>query len=102
MSVFFGFIILFVLPSSPERLRWGFSAAEKEIGLRRYREAFNVEGDNKIRGAQILGALQDPKTSFYGRWSYFYTLSFRYFIPANATSKSCDLRHFQRQPVIIR
>jgi hypothetical protein len=76
MSVFFGFIILFVLPSSPERLRWGFSAAEKEIGLRRYREAFNIEGDDKIRGAQILGSLKDPKTWFYGSTPCLFDPSF--------------------------
>ena len=65
MSVGFGFVVFLLLPSSPEKLRWGWSTAEKEIALRRYREAFNVENDTHVRGAQILGVLKDPKSWFY-------------------------------------
>jgi hypothetical protein len=64
MPVGFGFVGSFILPASPERLRWGFSAAEKQIALRRYREAFNIEGTG-VRPAQILKALKDPKAGFY-------------------------------------
>lgn len=64
MAVGFGFVVLLLLPASPERLRWLFSAAEKEIAHRRYREAFNIEGTG-IRPAQILKVLKDPKAWFY-------------------------------------
>jgi len=65
MSIFSGFIIIFLLPSSPEKLRRGFSAAEKDIALRRYREGYNVQGDTKIRGSQILKVLKDPHSWMY-------------------------------------
>jgi len=65
MSVFSGFIIFFLLPGSPEKLGRGFTAAEKEIALRRYREGYNVEGDTNVRGSQILKVLKDPHSWMY-------------------------------------
>ena len=68
MSVAYGLFIFVTLPSSPEKLGRLFSAAEKEICLRRYREAFNVEGESKVRGDQILGVLKDPMAWFYSKY----------------------------------
>jgi hypothetical protein len=64
MSVGFGFIVLLLLPASPEKLRWFFNAQEKEIALRRYREAFNIER-TKVSPKQILTTFKDPKAWFY-------------------------------------
>ena len=68
MSVAYGFFIFIALPSSPENLGRIFNAAEKKICLRRYREAFNVEGESKVRGEQILGVLKDPMAWFYSTY----------------------------------
>lgn len=68
MSVAYGFFIFVALPASPEKLGRMFNAAEKEICLRRYREAFNVEGESKVRGEQILGVLKDPMAWFYSTY----------------------------------
>jgi len=65
MSVFSGFIIFFLLPRSPEKLKRNFTAHEKEIALRRYREGYNVQGDTKIRGKQVIRTLKDPHTWMY-------------------------------------
>ena len=65
MSVFSGIVIFFLLPASPEKLGRGFTAAEKEIALRRYREGYNVEGDTNVRGSQILKVLKDPHSWMY-------------------------------------
>ncbi|KAI0121293.1 putative pantothenate transporter [Xylariales sp. AK1849] len=65
MAVFWGFVVLCLLPSSPEKLRWGFSDEEKKIALRRYRQNFNTENDTKIRGAQVLKVLKDPHPWVY-------------------------------------
>ena len=67
MSVGFGFFVFLALPSSPEKLGWAFTEAEKEIALRRYREAFNVENDTKVRTAQIVAVLKDPMAWLYSK-----------------------------------
>jgi len=63
MSVGFGVVVLALLPASPERLGWFFTAAEKDIARRRYQEAFNIHGTG-VRPAQILKVLRDPKIWF--------------------------------------
>ncbi|KAK3987285.1 putative transporter [Cladorrhinum sp. PSN332] len=64
VSVGFGVLILFLLPTTPERVKWGFSKEEKKIAMRRTEEAFNVP-NAKPNSAQFFAALRDPKTWFY-------------------------------------
>jgi hypothetical protein len=66
MSVGFGFVVLLLLPASPEKLRWFFTAEEKEIALRRYREAFNIER-TKVSPRQVLNTFKDPKAWLYSK-----------------------------------
>lgn len=66
MSITFGFVILLALPSSPEKLGRLFTEEEKQLALRRYREAFNVEGDTKVRWKSVLAVFKDIKAWFYG------------------------------------
>jgi hypothetical protein len=64
MSVGWGFVVIFLLPPSPENLQWLFNAQEKEIALRRYREAFNIER-TKVSPKIILNTIKDTKAWFY-------------------------------------
>ncbi|KAK4168310.1 putative transporter [Cladorrhinum sp. PSN259] len=64
VSVGFGVLILFLLPTTPERVKWGFSKEEKEIAMRRTHEAYNVP-NAKPNSAQFMAALRDPKTWFF-------------------------------------
>jgi hypothetical protein len=59
MPIFFGFVVIFLLPATPEKLKFGFSAAEKEIAIRRSREAHNTE-EAKFLPKLILTALLRP------------------------------------------
>ncbi|KAK4223101.1 putative transporter [Podospora fimiseda] len=87
VSVGFGLVILFLLPTTPERVKWGFSKDEKKIAMRRTEEAYNVP-NAKPNGAQFVAALKDPKTWFYsvlnacasisqGVWSNFLPILLR-------------------------
>jgi hypothetical protein len=68
ISVTFGFIVFLLLPPVPERLTWGWSAKQKEIAVRRSREAYNVTGA-KIHLKQLLDLVKDAKAWFYGKSS---------------------------------
>ena len=61
----YGFVIFFLLPPVPEKIKWGFTEEQKEIAKRRTREAFNVE-DAKINPRLLLALAKDPQTYFYG------------------------------------
>ncbi|KAK4234664.1 putative transporter [Achaetomium macrosporum] len=63
-SVGFGVVLALLLPSTPERVKRGFTAEEKEIALRRTREAYNVP-HTRPNLRQLIAALRDPKTWFY-------------------------------------
>lgn len=65
MSIFTGFVVFICMPGSPEKLSRFFTANEKQIALRRYREGYNVEGDTKIRASQVFATLKDPHTWIY-------------------------------------
>jgi hypothetical protein len=60
MPVGWGFVVTFLLPPSPENLQWFFNAQEKEIALRRYREAFNIER-TKVPPKIMLNTIKDTK-----------------------------------------
>jgi hypothetical protein len=66
--VAYGFVVLFLLPPVPEKLKRGFSAEQKDIAVRRSKEAYNTL-DAKIDLKQLLKLLKDPK-------SYFLSTSF--------------------------
>ncbi|KAK4501512.1 hypothetical protein PRZ48_007321 [Zasmidium cellare] len=53
-----GFVILLLLPPAPEKARWYFTAPEKELAIRRTREAFN-EPHSKIRWADLAKIFRD-------------------------------------------
>ncbi|KAI0010755.1 putative pantothenate transporter [Xylariaceae sp. FL0662B] len=60
VPVAWAFVILFLLPSTPETVKWGFKAEEKELVIRRSRASHNT-GDGKIRPKLILKLLLDAK-----------------------------------------
>ncbi|OKL55581.1 hypothetical protein UA08_09178 [Talaromyces atroroseus] len=63
MSVGMGFVVLALLPSTPEKTTWMFSEKEREIAMRRSREAFNV-AHTKIEPKQLIAVVKDPKVVF--------------------------------------
>lgn len=65
VSVGFGILLIFILPNTPERVKRGFTAEEKKIALRRTQEAYNVP-HTRPNLRQLVAALKDPKTWFYG------------------------------------
>lgn len=67
ISIAYAFVLYVLLPPVPEKVTWGFSAEQKEIAVRRSREAYNVIGA-KIRPRQLFNLLKDPKTYFYGTY----------------------------------
>ncbi|PYI11228.1 putative pantothenate transporter [Aspergillus sclerotiicarbonarius CBS 121057] len=64
VTVTIGIVVLFVLPPVPEKLRWGFSQPEKEMAIRRSREAFNSE-DAGIIPRQLFALAKDMKMYLY-------------------------------------
>ncbi|KAK4182953.1 putative transporter [Podospora australis] len=64
VSVGFGFLVFFILPTTPERVKRWFTPSEKEIALRRTREAFNIP-DTRPNLGQLKATLRDTKTWFY-------------------------------------
>lgn len=66
MSVGMGFVVLLLLPSTPEKSGWAFSEEEKQIAMRRTREAYNV-AYAKIQPRQLIAVIRDPKAWFYGK-----------------------------------
>ncbi|KAJ8103705.1 putative pantothenate transporter [Lipomyces tetrasporus] len=64
MSVGMGFVVLALLPATPETAGWVFTKKEKEIGMRRSREAFNIP-HTKIQPKQLIAVIKDPKVWFY-------------------------------------
>lgn len=65
VSIAYGFVIFALLPPVPEKLKWGFTAEQKGIAIRRSREAYNII-DAKINPRQLVALLKDPKIYFYG------------------------------------
>lgn len=64
LSVGMGFLVGALLPSTPEKLKWGFSEQEKQMALQRAKENFNVPHTN-IRPKQLIEVIRDPKAWFY-------------------------------------
>ncbi|GME33902.1 MFS transporter [Neofusicoccum parvum] len=60
VPIAWAFVILGLLPQTPENIRWGFTAEEKEVVLQRSRASHNT-GDSKIRPKLIFKLLADPK-----------------------------------------
>ena len=65
ISIGYGFVIFAILPPVPEKLKWGFTTEQKEIAIRRSKEAYNIL-DAKINPRQLLWLFKDPKIYFYG------------------------------------
>ncbi|KAJ9643658.1 hypothetical protein H2204_001803 [Knufia peltigerae] len=59
-----GFIILALLPPVPEKVRFGFTEAEKSMAMLRSREAYNTL-HAKITPKQLLGLMKDVKIYLY-------------------------------------
>ncbi|KAH8705207.1 putative pantothenate transporter [Talaromyces proteolyticus] len=64
ITIAVGVFVYFILPPVPEKLRWGFSQAEKDMALRRSREAFNSENASVVPH-QLLALLKDLKMYLY-------------------------------------
>lgn len=84
VPIAWAFVILILLPGTPERIRWGFTAAEKEVVIQRSRAVHNT-GDSKIRPALILKLLADPKfwmVTLVDSGAHFCTSTLSNFTPA--------------------
>ncbi|KAK6850354.1 hypothetical protein PG995_014187 [Apiospora arundinis] len=60
LPVVWSAVILFLLPSTPNSIRRGFSPAEKQLLLERAASAHNT-GNNKVVGKLIFRVLMDPQ-----------------------------------------
>ena len=60
IPVIWAFVVLALLPTTPERVRLGFKEDEKKLIVRRSRASHNT-GDGTIRPKLILKLLIDPK-----------------------------------------
>lgn len=68
MSVGSGFFIMILLPPVPERVRRFFTKEEKEIAVRRSKQAFNTPNTG-VKLKQLRAVLTDRKVWFYGeKW----------------------------------
>ncbi|KAH6658034.1 putative pantothenate transporter [Truncatella angustata] len=77
------FVILILLPSTPETVKWYFKAEEKEIVIRRSRAAHNT-GESKIIPRLIFKVLTQPQfwmVALIDSGSHFCTTSFSNFVP---------------------
>ncbi|KAL1980946.1 hypothetical protein VTN96DRAFT_3286 [Rasamsonia emersonii] len=79
VSASYGFVVLFLLPPVPERIKWGFNEREKEIARRRTVEAYNVE-DAAVNFKHLLVLAKDSKLYFSGEHGRFLSSGS---IPAN-------------------
>jgi MFS family permease len=59
MPIVFGLLLFVFLPSTPEKARFGFSQADKDLAVKRSRRAHNPE-DAKLRPQKILPVLLNP------------------------------------------
>ncbi|KAH8705429.1 putative pantothenate transporter [Talaromyces proteolyticus] len=64
LTVGMAFVVRVILPPVPEKIRWFFSEKEKEIAIRRSRQAFNVPY-SRLSANHLLLVLKDPKVWFY-------------------------------------
>jgi hypothetical protein len=67
------FVVRIILPPVPEKIRWLFSEEEKEIAIRRSREAFNVP-NSKLSPTHLVFVLRDPKVWYYSTYVSFCTM----------------------------
>ncbi|KAH8201386.1 hypothetical protein TruAng_004469 [Truncatella angustata] len=77
------FVILILLPSTPETVKWYFKAEEKEIVIRRSRAAHNT-GESKIIPRLIFKVLTQPQfwmVTLIDSGAHFCTTSFSNFVP---------------------
>ncbi|KAL1962679.1 hypothetical protein VTN77DRAFT_9313 [Rasamsonia byssochlamydoides] len=63
ISALYGFVVLFSLPPVPERVKWGFTAREKEIAKQRTAKAYNVE-NAAVNWKHLIVLAKDPKVYF--------------------------------------
>ena len=66
ISAGFGIVIFFLLPDTPERVKRGFTVKEKEIAIRRSKEAYNAP-NARPNLRQLGSAVRDTKTWFYSK-----------------------------------
>ncbi|RYP11172.1 hypothetical protein DL765_007859 [Monosporascus sp. GIB2] len=84
IPIIWAFAVLALLPSTPERVRFGFSEAEKKQIMTRSRASHNT-GDGTIRPKLIIKLLLDPKfwmTTAINCGNHFCSNALQNFIPA--------------------
>ena len=80
----FAFVVLVLLPASPSTLRFGFSREEKELAIRRSRQAHNT-AEARLEIKKIPLVLLSPHFWLFviiGCGGHFCTSSFSNFLPA--------------------
>jgi MFS family permease len=99
----FGFIVVIFLPSLPEKVRFGFTAAEKKLIVERTRRAHNAE-ESKVRLPLVWKALKDPKIlliTLGGCGNYYALSSLQSFLPAIMTGLGYDGIKAQLMTVVV-
>lgn len=61
-------VVLIALPPLPEKLKRGFSEKEKQIALRRQREAHMDPGGKRFDMSHVIRIFKDPKFYGFGRF----------------------------------
>ncbi|KAJ5453418.1 uncharacterized protein N7458_004374, partial [Penicillium daleae] len=65
MPIGFGFLLFILLPSTPEKARFGFTQADKDLAVKRSCRAHNPE-DAEIRPQKIVTTLLNPVFWLFG------------------------------------
>ena len=60
VPIVWAFVILLLLPSTPETVRWFFNSEEKEIVIKRSRAAHNT-GEVKVIPKLVFKVLKQPQ-----------------------------------------
>ncbi|KAI1855203.1 hypothetical protein JX265_006655 [Neoarthrinium moseri] len=103
IPLLWAFVIFFLLPSTPETVKWFFKQDEKEIIIRRSRAAHNT-GESKIIPRLILKVVTQPQ--FWGVFlidcgSHFCATSLSNFIPSIMQGLGFDRIQTQLMTVIV-
>ncbi|CCX07775.1 major facilitator superfamily domain-containing protein [Pyronema domesticum] len=103
LPIAFGFVVMALLPSLPEKNRFWFTPAEKVVLVERTRRTHNAE-DSKIRPHLILAALKDPKivmTCIAGGGNYYALSALTNFMPDIVRGMGYEAVQAQLMTVII-
>ncbi|KAK9420502.1 putative Pantothenate transporter [Seiridium unicorne] len=103
IPIVWAFVVLVLLPSTPETVKWYFSKEEKEIIIRRSRAAHNT-GEGKIIPRLVLKVLAQPQfwlATLIDCGAHFCTTSLSNFIPDILQGLGFESSQAQLMTVIV-